>query len=66
VLLQVENLLTPDVVVLCNQVMDKADWIDGRITAGYQSERVKHNLQLPEDSPEAHELGKLILSALLD
>ena len=63
-LLQVENLLTPDVVVLCNQVMDKADWIDGRITAGYQSERVKHNLQLPEDSPEAHELGKLILSAL--
>jgi PKHD-type hydroxylase len=64
VLLQVENLLTPDVVAHCNQMMDKAGWIDGHVTAGYQSERVKHNLQLPEDSTEAHELGKLILSAL--
>jgi len=63
-LLQVENLLSPEIVAQMNHSMDHATWVDGRVTAGHQSERVKHNLQLPEDSPEAHELGKLILSAL--
>lgn len=41
-----------------------ADWADGRITAGYQSAVAKHNLQLPEDSPVARELGDRILAAL--
>jgi PKHD-type hydroxylase len=63
-LLQVENLLTPDTVAHINRVLDKATWIDGRVTAGYQSERVKHNLQLPEDSNEARELREIVLAAL--
>ena len=41
-----------------------ADWVDGRVTAGQQSARVKDNLQLPEDHPAARELGDLILAAL--
>jgi PKHD-type hydroxylase len=63
-LLQIESLLTPDAVADVNRVMDQATWVDGRITAGYQSARVKQNLQLAEDSPEAHELGEIILAAL--
>jgi len=63
-LLQVENLLPPDAVAHMNRVMDQATWVDGRVTAGYQSERVKRNLQLPEDSPEACDLGEIILAAL--
>ena len=63
-LLQIEKLLTPDAVAHVNQVMDRATWIDGRATAGYQSERVKHNLQLAEDSTEARELGDIVLGAL--
>jgi PKHD-type hydroxylase len=63
-LLQIENLLSPDVLTRINNVMDQATWVDGRVTAGYQSERVKRNLQLPEDSPEAHELGELVRAAL--
>jgi PKHD-type hydroxylase len=45
-------------------VLDRAPWIDGRATAGAQSSRAKHNLQLPEDGPLARELGEVILAAL--
>lgn len=63
-LLHIENILTPEAVAHLNQVMDRAAWVDGRVTAGHQSERVKHNLQLAEDSTEARALGDIVLAAL--
>jgi PKHD-type hydroxylase len=36
--------------------MDQTRWLDGRVTAGPQSERVKHNL-IAEGSPERGEWG---------
>lgn len=63
-LLQIENLLPADAVTHINQVMDRAAWVDGRVTSGYKSGQVKHNLQLPEDSPAARELGEIVLAAL--
>jgi PKHD-type hydroxylase len=44
--------------------MDAAEWIDGRGTAGPQSASVKRNMQLPEGSPAARELGDMVLDAL--
>jgi PKHD-type hydroxylase len=41
-----------------------AAWEDGRATAGHQSARVKHNLQLAETGAEARELGEIVLKAL--
>ena len=38
--------------------------MDGRVTAGYQSGRAKHNLQLPESHPLSQELGTRIIAAL--
>lgn len=63
-LLQVPQVLSPEQVAQCRQALDQADWADGRITAGYQSAQAKHNLQLPEDSPVAQQLGDAILQAL--
>lgn len=63
-LLSIPNLLTREQVRHCRTVLDAADWIDGRITAGYQGSKVKDNLQLPENSPAAQELGELVLAAL--
>jgi PKHD-type hydroxylase len=39
-------------------------WVDGRVTAGYQGSRVKHNLQIDEASAVARELGDKVLVAL--
>lgn len=63
-LLQIPDVLTPDEVVAARHRLDAASWIDGRVTAGHQSARAKDNLQLPEDSPVARELGDEILGAL--
>lgn len=64
-LIQIPDVLTPDQINQCRAVLDPVDsWVDGRVTAGVQSRRVKDNMQLPEELPAAQEMGDLILSAL--
>jgi PKHD-type hydroxylase len=63
-LLHVPNVLTKDQVAECRRELDAADWVDGRVTAGHQSARAKDNVQLPEDSALARQLGQRVLSAL--
>lgn len=63
-LIPIPNLLTQEDVLDFRSQMDGAEWIDGKVTAGYQSATVKENLQLPESSPVAVELGRRILQAL--
>jgi PKHD-type hydroxylase len=63
-LLQIPDVLTPEQVAQSRQMLEEAEWIDGRVTAGYQSARAKDNMQLPEDHPVARQLGDLVLAAL--
>jgi len=63
-MVHIPQVLTPDQVARCRDVMEKASWVDGRVTAGHQSEQVKNNLQLPETAPEARELGEMVVGAL--
>src|SRR5437868_2477751 len=63
-LLQVPDILSATQVADARRVLDQADWVDGRVTAGHQSARAKRNHQLPESHPAAEELGDLILTAL--
>ncbi len=63
-LLDIPNVLSAEQVAQARQVLDQAEWVDGRVTAGHQSARAKRNLQLPEDHPVARQLGDVILAAL--
>jgi PKHD-type hydroxylase len=63
-ILQIPDVLDADQVAHARRQLDAAAWVDGRITAGPQSARVKDNTQLAEEHPVARELGSLILSAL--
>jgi PKHD-type hydroxylase len=63
-LLHVPDVLTRDQVAHGRRLLEQAEWVDGRVTAGAQSSRTKRNLQLPEDSPAARELSDMILPAL--
>lgn len=62
--LLIPDLLSPADLAEVRRVLDAAEWADGRITAGTQSSLVKHNQQLPEDSPVATTLRPLVLAAL--
>src|SRR4051812_1489932 len=63
-MVHIPQVLTTEQVARCRDVMQKAAWVDGRVTAGHQSEQVKNNLQLPETAPEARELGEMVVGAL--
>jgi PKHD-type hydroxylase len=63
-LLQIPDVLTVEQVARCRDLLEAADWVDGRITAGHQSARAKDNLQIPEDHEHAQTLRNTIIAAL--
>lgn len=63
-MLHIPQVLSPEQVAECRQLLQQAQWVDGKATAGFQSAMAKDNLQLPQDCPEAQAMGELILAAL--
>ncbi len=63
-LVRIPQLLSTAEAARFRRVLETAPWVDGKVTAGAQSARAKHNLQVPEEAPEARELGQIILTAL--
>jgi PKHD-type hydroxylase len=64
VLVHVPDVLSAEQVMSARRALEAADWVDGRVTAGHQSARVKFNAQLPEGNAVAEEVGDVILTAL--
>ena len=63
-LINVPDVLTAAQVAQARRMLDDADWVDGRVTAGHQSSKAKDNMQIPEGHPVARQLGEMILAAL--
>jgi len=63
-LITIPDILTPDELAQGRAALDAAEWIDGKVTAGYQAQGVKENLQLPEGHPTAVMLGEVVMGAL--
>ncbi|HTI68806.1 MAG TPA: Fe2+-dependent dioxygenase [Candidatus Limnocylindria bacterium] len=63
-IIAVPNVLSPEQVVEARRILDAAEWVDGRVTAGHQSARTKDNVQIPEGHPAARQLGDMIAAAL--
>ena len=63
-LITIPEVFTPEQVAQAREALLKADWVDGKVTAGYQARDVKKNMQLPEDSPLAISLGDMVLKGL--
>ncbi len=63
-LISIPDVLTAEQVAQARQVLEAADWVDGRVTAGHQGARVKDNQQIPAEHPAARQVGEVILRAL--
>jgi len=63
-LITIEKVVSAEQVAMARAKLLAAEWVDGRVTAGYQAQEVKRNAQLPENSPVAKELGEMVLAAL--
>ena len=63
-LIQIPDVLTPEQIETARALLASTEWVDGRVTAGHQSARAKHNMQLPEDHPASRQVGEVVLAAL--
>jgi PKHD-type hydroxylase len=63
-LISIPDVLDAEQVAEARKILDSAEWVDGRVTAGHQSAMAKDNVQIPENSPAARQLGEMILKAL--
>jgi PKHD-type hydroxylase len=63
-LITLPDVLNAEQMVQARKLLDEAEWVDGRVTAGYQSARAKDNVQIPEMHPIAKQVGAMILQAL--
>jgi PKHD-type hydroxylase len=63
-LLQIADVLTPEQLRGYRELLESADWVDGKVTAGHQSSRTKDNIQIPETHPAAKEVGEAIVREL--
>ncbi len=63
-LLHIPNVLNATELKSLQDLMAKAEWVDGKVTAGTQSAQVKRNMQLAEDSQFAEVGRKIVLQAL--
>ena len=63
-LVHVPEVLNGERLLECRRIVEGAPWVDGRVTAGHQSMRVKENEQIPEDDPAARKAGGIVMEAL--
>lgn len=63
-LITIDNVLDLADVRRFRELLDAADWIDGRVTAGSLATTVKHNQQLEIDSDLGVSLGNHLLRVL--
>lgn len=63
-LLHIPKVLDAEALLHLQTLMQQAEWVDGKVTAGTQSAQVKRNIQLPETCAEAVQAREIVLRAL--
>lgn len=63
-LIVIPDVLPATQVAEARKLLETAEWVDGKVTAGYQSARAKDNQQIPEGHPAARQVGEMIVKAL--
>jgi len=63
-LIHLHDVLTPDQLQRAREILARAPWGDGRVTAGQQAATVKNNEQIPNESEAAKALRELVMRAL--
>ncbi len=63
-LLHVKQVLAADEIRRARSILDHAEWVDGRVTAGVQSAEAKNNEQLPQQGADTRALQEIVLGGL--
>lgn len=60
----IADLFSPQDLAQARQLLEAAEWVDGKVTAGHQGARAKDNQQIPAGHPAAQRVGAAIVQAL--
>lgn len=63
-IVHVPSVLSAAQIAAFGSELERAQWVDGRVTAGHRSAKAKNNMQLAEADALARKLGDDILGAL--
>ena len=63
-LIRIPKVLSPAQIEACRTALERADWTDGKTSAGPLTKAVKDNMQVPSSHPVARRLGEMILDTL--
>jgi len=63
-ILHIPNVLSEEQIKECRKLLDEANWIDGKTTAGDQAKQVKNNQQLKEKDKLTQYLREMVTDAL--
>ncbi len=58
------NVLTPEELELVVSKLNQAEFVDGKLTAGWYAKQVKNNTQLKSDTDITQEVRSIVLQAL--
>lgn len=65
-ILNIADLLKTEQVSEAKELLKKAEWVDGKRSAGAQAALVKNNQEISKDHPSAQKLVQMITSALAE
>lgn len=63
-LTHIPTVLKPEQVAECRRLLDRAEWVDGRASAGPVASQVKNNQEVSLTHPAFRQVGEIILQAL--
>lgn len=63
-LLTIDDLLQPEEIADLTATLATAEFVDGKLTAGWHAQLVKHNTQIGQDDPILDRLAELVRAVL--
>ena len=64
-LLQIPRVVSRDKLTVIRTILAKAQFVDGKLSAGMAAERVKNNEELASDAKEIQQLNNLVMGSLV-
>lgn len=64
-LLAIRNVLNENQLKVVRKLLEHAEFVDGKLSAGKEAEQVKYNQELSQQSPLHEQLNQMVMPALL-
>ena len=65
-LLRIKGLIPSDKLAIVRGILNSADFIDGKLSAGKEAVSVKNNEELPQNHPEMARLNNIVMGLLVN